>query len=429
MTPTHTTDRATEARAGRAGALGRVYERLSRVTSSGDFIAEVDGLRFLAIAPVVVFHVRNYLLAHPVADYAVAPPDLDWAARLAGRGHYGVELFFVISGFVLALPFARHHLEGAPGVDLRRYFLRRLTRLEPPYVVVMLGCFALLVLLKGNAAELWPRLAAGLTYTHGIIYGGMNPVNLVTWSLEVEVQFYVLVPLLATVFAVRGRARRRLLLGAAAVLLVACQATLMPAGGRVAMSLAGQLQYFLAGFLLADFYLNEMREGAERKSLAWDAVALAGWPLLVVVCEWRGLAHAVFAPLALVLFCAAWRGRLTNRVLTNRWLTVVGGMCYTIYLIHFQLLSAFEKTAGSLGLTDSFALNLLLHTLLFAPVVLACGAAYFLLIEKPCMRHDWPRRLWTRTRALLARRMTARDPGAKDEEELPCVTVIGRASR
>src|SRR5918997_508905 len=112
----------------------RLHARLRRVTASNRFIAEVDGLRFLAIAPVVVFHVRNYLTVHPVAQYA-PPVEADWAARLALHGHYGVQLFFIISGFVLALPFARAHAGKQPRVKLKEYFLRRLTRLEPPYVV------------------------------------------------------------------------------------------------------------------------------------------------------------------------------------------------------------------------------------------------------------------------------------------------------
>src|SRR4051812_10470409 len=87
----------------------RLYKSLSRVTSSGAFIAEIDGLRFLAIAPVVIFHVRNYLAAHPVAAY-VAPPESDWAGLITRHGHYGVQLFFVISGFVLALPFAKSRM-------------------------------------------------------------------------------------------------------------------------------------------------------------------------------------------------------------------------------------------------------------------------------------------------------------------------------
>jgi peptidoglycan/LPS O-acetylase OafA/YrhL len=384
----------------------RLYASLSRVTSSGAFIAEVDGLRLLAIAPVVIFHVRNYMTVHPVAAY-VTPPEMDWAGHITQHGHYGVQLFFVISGFVLALPFAKSYAGGEP-VSLRRYFTRRLARLEPPYVLVMAGSFVLLLIVKGgDASGLWPRLVTGLFYLHGAVYSELNPVNLVAWSLEVEVQFYLLMPLLASVFAVRRAALRRALLVAAGAACVALQAAFIPAGGRLYWSLANQLQYFLAGFLLADWYLSGANNRAKR-GYAWDLVSLAGWPALLLVCEWPGVVRAAFAPLALLLFCATFRGRVTNRLVTLRWATVVGGMCYTIYLTHFQLLSAFEKVCGGVSFTRHFSLNLLLHAALFAPILLASSAAFFLLVEKPCMRHDWPRRLARRFRKALTR-------GAADE--------------
>lgn len=391
----------------------RLYAKLRRVTTSGDFIAEVDGLRFLAVAPVVLFHVRNYLTVHPVTTYAVAP-EHDWGARLALHGHYGVQLFFIISGFVLALPFAKSRADGTPPVRLRQYFARRLTRLEPPYVLVMLGCFALMLLVKGGAAaELWPRLAAGLFYLHGPVYGELNPVNIISWSLEIEVQFYVLMPLLATVFAVRGKRLRRACVVAAAAAAVALQLTLVRAGSTLSFSVLNYLQYFLAGFLLADLYLHEMR-GAGSRRFAWDLVTLCGWPLLWLVCGRHEVARAAFAPIALLLFCAAFRGPVTNFLVTRRWVTVVGGMCYTIYLIHFQLLSAFEKALRGVSFTDHFAVNMALHLLLFVPVLLAASATFFLLVEKPCMRRDWPSRLRQRARALTSRRGSGGRAGRRE---------------
>lgn len=379
----------------------RLYASLSRVTSSGAYISEVDGLRFIAIAPVVIFHVRNFLAVHPVTAYA-APPQADWAGLVTRHGHYGVQLFFIISGFVLALPFARSRAGGEP-VRLRSYFARRLTRLEPPYLLVMTGSFVLLLLVKGvGAFGLWPHLAVGLAYLHGLTYAELNPVNLVAWSLEVEVQFYLLMPLLAAVFAVRRAALRRALILFAGAACVALQAAFVPEGGRLYWSLANYLQYFLAGFLLVEWYLGSTGKES-RRSFGWDFVSLLGWPALLLVCERPGLARAAFAPLALLLFVAVFRGRVSNRLVTSRWVTVVGGMCYTIYLIHFQLLSAFEKLFGGVSFTEHFSLNLLLHAALFTPVLLASSAVFFLLVEKPCMRRDWPRRLALRFRKLTAR--------------------------
>lgn len=386
----------------------RLHAGLSRVTSSGAYIAEVDGLRFIAIAPVVIFHVRNYLAVHPVASYA-APPEADWAGLVTRHGHYGVQLFFIISGFVLALPFAKSRA-GGETVRLRSYFARRLTRLEPPYVLVMVGSFLLLLAVRGgDSLGLWPRLAVGLAYMHGLTYAELNPVNLVTWSLEVEVQFYLLMPLLAAVFAVRRAAVRRALIVLAGAACVALQAAFVTEGGRLYWSLANYLQYFLAGFLLADWYLGAAGRES-RRGFVWDFVSLLGWPALLLVCEWPGLARAAFAPLALLLFVAAFRGRVTNRLVTSRWVTVVGGMCYTIYLTHFQLLSAFEKVFGGVSFSERFSLNLLLHVALFTPILLASSAVFFLLVEKPCMRRGWPSRLALRFRKLKARGVRRTSP-------------------
>lgn len=120
---------------------------LRRRTTSGRFIAEVDGLRFIAIALVVFFHVHDYLFTKfrlPAGN--VGSEDL--LDRIAATGHYGVHLFFIISGFVLALPFAAHQLSDRPAVKLRAYFVRRLTRLEPPYILAMLGLAAAIVVTR-----------------------------------------------------------------------------------------------------------------------------------------------------------------------------------------------------------------------------------------------------------------------------------------
>src|SRR5689334_17092779 len=94
--------------------------RFKRITSSGRFIPQIDGLRFLAISSVFLYHVHGYLTVG--AGYA----EDGWWTRQLTTGHFGVQLFFGISGFILALPFASHHLRGAKRVSLRGYFLRRL---------------------------------------------------------------------------------------------------------------------------------------------------------------------------------------------------------------------------------------------------------------------------------------------------------------
>src|SRR3954468_10746698 len=97
-----------------------------RITTSGQIIPEIDGLRFIAIALVIWHHLALYVSTQQRAPLGAAV-----------LGQYGVELFFVISGFILAVPFAMHFLGGGPRVKLSRYFVRRLTRLEPPYLLAL----------------------------------------------------------------------------------------------------------------------------------------------------------------------------------------------------------------------------------------------------------------------------------------------------
>jgi peptidoglycan/LPS O-acetylase OafA/YrhL len=165
-------------------------------------VPEIDGLRCVAVCSVVLYHLGGFL---------------GW--RIAEHGYRGVNLFYVISGFILGLPFASHYLQQKPPVKLRSYFLRRLARLEPPYLLSLLICFGGLVWLQGrDGRELLPGLAASAGYVHSLWFGAQSAINPVTWSLEVEVQFYCLAPLLAGIFALRPKRLRRAVLLALVIL-------------------------------------------------------------------------------------------------------------------------------------------------------------------------------------------------------------------
>jgi peptidoglycan/LPS O-acetylase OafA/YrhL len=393
----------------------RTFARqFSRVTTSGGFIAEIDGLRFIAIGTVVLFHLAVNLAIKAPAAYT--PPDGNVLAAIARQGFHGVELFFIISGFILAVPFASHHLKGAPGVSLRSYFFRRVTRLEPPYIACMTLFFLAWVWLKGrNVDDLLPHLGASLLYLHNLVYGAESPINNVAWSLEIEIQFYLLVPLLASVFAIQPRWLRRAVVGGvAAICAVLAWAFVTPEVPRAYWSILRFLHFFLLGFLLADVFLVDWR-GRPARGLAWDVVSLVGWPALFLL--WakvdgttfpptatpRGLGSFVaalaFPASALALYLAAFRGRITSALLTNVWITTLGGMCYTIYLLHNPVLGAILGLTGRFSPSSSYTVNLLAQAAIAVPLMLVPCAVYFLAIEKPCMRKDWPRRLLERARA------------------------------
>src|ERR1700730_9322603 len=181
----------------------KFLEKFRRVTASTNYQPEIDGLRFLALfLVVVIMHVIHYV---NVAFYKGQwVQNKYWYTFVTDAGT-GVGLFFVISGFILSLPFAQMYLKREKKVDLKRYYLRRLTRLEPPYIVVLIILFIAEVYLlnKYSFNYLLPHFFASLFYVHNLVYHEVSKILPVAWSLEVEVQFYILAPLLCCIFLIR----------------------------------------------------------------------------------------------------------------------------------------------------------------------------------------------------------------------------------
>jgi peptidoglycan/LPS O-acetylase OafA/YrhL len=353
----------------------KLNELFHRVTSGGKFVPEIDGLRFVAIAAVIAYHLNGTLVRY----YDLRLPSLP--AILLLNGERGVWLFFVISGFILALPFASHWLRGTAAPDLKHYFLRRLTRLEPPYVINILICGLLLFVVNHVAlASLLPHLLASLLYSHTFFYGDLSTINPVTWSLEVEVQFYLTMPLLALVFAIRKDWVRRIVLISAMVIAALTQ-IIWAHSFRSQFSIAYFIQFFLAGFLLADLQLSYA--GSDKKWW-WDALSVVGWPIVFLM---EGPILRVALPFVIiVLYWAAFHGLLANRLFRLPVLTAIGGMCYTIYLFHFLVIAFASRILGHNRAP-------LLLTGVSIGLMAIASSAYFLLIERPCMDRHWPQKL------------------------------------
>jgi peptidoglycan/LPS O-acetylase OafA/YrhL len=344
---------------------------LRRDTGKRTYIPEIDSLRFVAIAFTIAYHLSIKTHLELVKDPSTA----------TSRLNRGVQLFFVISGFVLALPFANHWLKRGRKVDLRSYMLRRLTRIEPPYLVSLLLCtVVLLVVKKQSFHEILPHLVASVFYMHSLVYAALSTINPVAWSLEIEVQFYVLVPLLTLVFAIKDTKLRRWVL-ALTVAALSPFAWWLNGHYRSDHSLLGTLQFFVAGFLLADFYLLDP---PKVKRYLWDAVAVVGWVLVLATnARWWNL----LMPLGTVaVYWTAFAGRLTSKLFRSRFTSIIGGMCYSIYLVHQQIIGL---VAGAIHNNLRIELVSLGLIAIFCPL-------FYVLVERPCMNHDWPQRLRNR---------------------------------
>src|SRR5690606_32558635 len=201
--------------------------------------------------------------------------------NLVHQGDKGVWIFFAISGFILSYAFAKHFYIRDLSVaqfDLKGYFIRRLTRLEPPYIIstFILFFFTGLVLTQ-NFSTLWGNLAATLTYTHNVAYGKWSPINPVTWSLEVEVQFYILAPFLSAIFFRLGENTRNLLLLSlilATPYFVLFEESPFIVNPHLKRLLPVYLPHFLVGLLLASLYTGKYWNLIKGNSLIWDVLGM-----------------------------------------------------------------------------------------------------------------------------------------------------------
>lgn len=327
----------------------RILNQLRRVTSSGSYVPEIDSLRFIAIALVLLVHISLYAAAKNIPFFhanAAANQALDFVQTFGN----GVQLFFVISGFILAVPFASHRLCGTHLPSLGKYLQRRITRLEPPYVIAMTGIAVLLVFTKHQpVTNVLNHLLATIFYVHAFIFGSKSTISFVAWSLEIEVQFYLLMPLLAAVYRIPVAHRRRATLIGAMFACIAAQTLLFPQFPRhiqlrLWLSLASHLQYFLAGMFLADLYVTG-NQSFGQQDRRWDLVSALGWPGLFLM--WY-LAPAALAARAVVP--------------------------------NFIMLSWFLQIA-----------------LIGVPVLMACSL-FFLVGEKPFMRKNWPQEIAAKLR-------------------------------
>lgn len=360
--------------------------KLRRVTSGGRFIPEIDGLRFIAITSVLLFHIHGSLTHHG----AVESPGSGQEELLRMLSKRGVELFFCISGFILSLPFARAHLLNLPKINLKTYFLRRLTRLEPPYILSLLICAAAYLATGAITLRiLLPHLLAGTFYLHNFLFGYPNLVNVAAWSLEVEVQFYLLVPILVSVFAIRNNSARKIVLILA--IAISALASIPLRNTWAEASVLYYAPFFLAGFLVSNSYVVAANAWTAKKSAVWDIVSILGWPAVWLLGPTAG--HVFLPFLFVLLFMGAFRGRLASFLLSINWITDIGGMCYSIYLLHLLVIAGCGRLTKPLHLGHSFLAYFLLQSSLILPVVFFVSALFFLAVERPCMDRNWPSKL------------------------------------
>ncbi len=330
---------------------------------------EIDLLRFLAALSVVLYHYtyRGYMADH------YSPVPFVSIGHFTKYGYLGVELFFIISGYVVLL--------SAQGKTVRQFFLSRVTRLYPAFWAACTLTF--LVERLWGAGPAGPLVAAGLhptvgqyltnmTMLHGLL--GVPDLDTAYWTLTIEITFYFVVSLLIGY---------RLLQHLDLVLLLWLLYVGFAGSAPVASPLAYLLfpryaPYFIAGML---FYLLQLPQGR-----TWPRYALLAGAFLLAVrssimrasdvsayfhdpTAWQVGVGAV-AAFFLVFYLVAFRKINLGRF---PWLARLGALTYPLYLVHgniafvaFHRLSPFVNKYLLLGgaLVGSLALAYAIHALI-----------------------------------------------------------------
>jgi peptidoglycan/LPS O-acetylase OafA/YrhL len=190
--------------------------------SFGKRLVGIEGLRGLAATGVLIMHTRSLLSTHEGAGPFYAA---------AGLGSYGLTLFFVLSGFLLYLPFATSILGSGPRPGISRYFRNRILRIYPAYIVI----FLTVALVFGLANKVTPGMDASLAVgritdpltwaSNVLLIGSYIPETIqtglgVSWSLTAEIAFYLILPALFLGGCVLVRRRIPRLIAASAPVIV-----------------------------------------------------------------------------------------------------------------------------------------------------------------------------------------------------------------
>ena len=318
-------------------------------------IAGLDGIRAVAAGLVLLYHYWA------TAGHAELPAPLH---LVIANGGVGVNIFFVISGFILFLPWARAGWTGGR-IDHRRYFQNRFFRIVPAFwfntlVVVLVAFPTFLLTLEG----------AGRIVLYGTFLAGFAPpstapallLNGVAWTLCIEVCFYIALPLVARFFV---RDRWLAALAATLVLTTLVKLLLIARYGDSSLlltsfrTIVGTFNEFAVGMAVAAIWAKlehrqvELRRGV---GLACTLVGITGvwammwWGSQVIGREaytygngplgWVPLLTmfplvAAFSGMALFGIC--YQANVVTRFLSLRLLTWLGVISYGIYLWHLPL--------------------------------------------------------------------------------------------
>ena len=346
------TDRIDDGAARRVdrGEDKRAIQATPTAISDGERLKTLDGMRAVAVIAVLLYH----------------------ASVLRG-GYLGVDVFFVLSGFIITVLLIQERARRG-AISLRGFWLRRAFRLLPALLAYLAAGLAVALLAKG------PRVREQLLVDASTSVLGVNNWWRIVrgdqssaawdghlWSLAVEAQFYLVWPVLLIGLLLLGRRWRWLALIAMIVAVVVWRSMVMlgVAGGDVASHMYfgtdTRADGLLVGALLAILWRDGVLDRVSPR--VWLCASVAAWTLLIAAMiaspslqsfpRWAGYRWLGFGGLTLVAVTAAVAvagavlvRRGPARVLALRPVVWLGGISYAFYLWHYPITIELESHYG-----------------------------------------------------------------------------------
>jgi len=369
--------------------------KLTRITDGKKIIPEIEGLRFVSIVLVIFSHIHNNIL-RIYQEQQHSLPQTRFAIFLEECGA-GVNIFFFISGFILAIPFLQAYVYQERKISLKHYYYRRLTRIEPPYLITLvLFLVATVFLLNQPFSDSIKHFVASAVYLHSIIYDRISTINPVAWTLEIEVQYYIIAPLIAIALFFKNPLLRRLSLFAlfiGSMFLYYRNFTFFESY-HLTKSIFAYLSIFVMGILVADWYLTYKQFFTGKRYVLLDLAGLAALILIITLSGYADMSYRLLLfGCYCILFISIFRGSLLNRLLTKRWTMIIGGMCYSIYLMHYAVIYLITQSFSKGILTFNYARDIIIQSLILLPAILIASGFFFVLFERPFMNIQWPQQL------------------------------------
>jgi peptidoglycan/LPS O-acetylase OafA/YrhL len=338
----------------------------------------LDAVRAFAALLVVVVHTQQHF---PAPNRAVE--------LLASFGQLGVQLFFVLSAFLIFESLDRIEKKGG---TLSEFFVHRFLRIAPLYylaIALFVGIFGILFPAMGwsshaPTAYTTENILTNVLLLHGLVPAANNSIVGGGWSVGTEVIFYALAPAL---FAVRNR--RLALIGLAAgclplVYMATC--TIQPIlgepsyvndNGFLFFSIVNQLPVFICGCLLFTIRDRAFKLSAKIAGMGWIASLSAA--CYIWVNYFTGTLTFAFVPL-LAGISGAFFIVLMSKIQAAPWIVQeFGRRAFSIYLFNFPALILIKFAAAKFGISLPF---LVAVPLVATAAFMAAGITYR-LVERP----------------------------------------------